>query len=191
MRQKIIPKMGKGLTNKKSSSNYAWTLLELLITISIIGIILGFFVPPIVSRITTNAKIGATRREMYELRQAIVGNPEIVAGGEYADIGFYGDVGRYPRHLVELITNRPDTTNFVYPGREAIPVWDPFTKRGWHGPYVRDDGQQGFLYDAWDMPYRILTDESGNSIGIKSAGPDGRWFGESGVTENDDITVMF
>lgn len=172
-------------------SEKGWTLVELLITISIIGIILGFFVPPIVSRITMNAKIGATRKEMYELRLAIVGNPDITAGGEYADVGFYGDVGRYPRHLIELLTNRPDTTNYVYPGREAIPIWDPFNKRGWHGPYVRDDGEQGFLYDAWDMPYRIITDNLGVPTGIKSAGPDGRWFGETGVTENDDITVLF
>jgi prepilin-type N-terminal cleavage/methylation domain-containing protein len=168
-----------------------WTLIELLVTISIIGIILGFFVPPIVSRITMNAKIGATRREINQLRQAIIGNPEIIAGGEYADLGFYGDVGRYPRHLVELVTSRPDTTSFVYPGREAIPVWDPFTKRGWHGQYVRDDGKQGYLYDAWDTPYQIITNNLGTPTGIKSAGPDGRWFGEPGTTEDDDITVVF
>ncbi len=174
----------------KIKSN-AWTLLELLVTLSIIGIILGFFVPPIVSRITMNAKIGATRSEMNQLRVAIVGNPDIVAGGEYTDLGFYGDVGRYPRHLVELVTSRPDTTRFVYPEREAILPWNPFTKRGWHGPYVRDDGEQGYQADAWDNPYRFRKDALGTPIGLESAGPDGRWFGEAGVTENDDIVFLF
>lgn len=169
----------------------AFTLLELIVSISIIGIILGFFVPPIVSRITMNARIGATRKEMVQLRDAIAGNPEIIAGGEYADIGFYGDVGRHPRHLVELVTSRPDTTSFVYPGREAIPLWSPFSKRGWHGPYVRDDGNQGYLNDAWESPYRFVKDDLGTPIGIRSAGPDGRWFGDPGVTENDDIVVSF
>jgi prepilin-type N-terminal cleavage/methylation domain-containing protein len=169
----------------------AWTLIELLITISIIGIIIAFFAPPIVSRITMNAKIGATRKEMYQLRLAVVGNPELVAGGEYSDLGFYGDVGRYPRHLIELVTSRPDTTNFVYPGREAIKEWDPYSKHGWHGPYVRDDADHGFLNDAWETPYRINTDNLGTATGISSAGPDGRWFGTAGVTENDDITVLF
>ncbi len=168
-----------------------WTLLELLVTLSIIGIILGFFVPPIVSRITMNARIGVTRSELNQLRKAIVGNPDIEAGGEYSDLGFYGDVGRYPRHLVELVTSRPDTTRFVYPGREAIPVWNPFSKRGWHGPYIRDDGNEGYLNDAWDTPYRLNTDNLGNPIGLKSAGPDGRWFGEAGATEKDDIEVKF
>lgn len=138
-----------------------------------------------------NAKIGATRREITQLRLAVVGNPEIVAGGEYADLGFNGDVGRMPRHLIELVTARPDTTSFIYPGREAIPLWDPYSKRGWHGPYVRDDTEHGFLYDAWETPYRIITDNLGTATGITSAGPDGRWFGEAGVTENDDITVLF
>lgn len=168
-----------------------WTLVELLVTISIIGIIIAFFVPPIVSRITNNAKITTTKQEMGQLRSAIMGNPDIVSGGSYADVGFKGDVGRLPRHLIELLTNRPDTTKYVYPGREVIPLWDPFSKQGWHGPYVRDDGEGGFMLDAWGNPYRFRKDGAGNTIGLESAGADGRFFGEPGTTQNDDIVILF
>ncbi|MEO0098270.1 MAG: prepilin-type N-terminal cleavage/methylation domain-containing protein [candidate division WOR-3 bacterium] len=170
-----------------------FTLLEIMIVISIIGTLLAFFVPPLVSRIQQNARITATKRNLMELRKAIVGNPEIIGGGQYLDLGFKGDVGRLPRHLIELLTNRPDTVRgFEYPGRESIPAWDPFTKKGWHGPYVRDDGKLGFLEDAWGNPILYHISPSGETIGLKSAGPDGEWYPPpSGSAENDDIIVLF
>ncbi len=174
------------------SQRPGWTLMEILVVISVIGILIAFFAPPLVSRIQRNALITATRRNLTELRKAIVGNPEIVGGGQYLDMGFKGDVGRLPRHLIELLTNRPDTmVGFEYPGRESIPGWDPFTKNGWHGPYLRDDGRLSFLEDAWGNPiiYHIVGNET---LGIKSAGPDGEWYPPpSGSGVNDDIIVLF
>ncbi len=171
-----------------------FSLLELIVVISIIGTLVTFFVPPLVSRIQRNAYITATKRNLMELRKAIIGNPEIVGSGEYLDVGFKGDVGRLPRHLVELLTNRPDTlSGFVYPGRESIPTWNPFTKQGWHGPYVRDDGKFGFLEDSWGNPIMYHISTAGETLGLKSAGPDGEWYNPAGpvIMENDDIIVLF
>ncbi len=171
------------------------TLLEILIVISIIGTLIAFFVPPLVSRVQRNAYITATKRSLLELRKAIVGNPEITGSGQYLDMGFKGDVGRFPRHLIELLTNRPDTLGgeFVYPGREPIPLWDPWTKHGWHGPYVRDDGKFSFLNDAWGNPILYHFSPDGETLGLKSAGPNGEWYNPSAppYTENDDIIVLF
>jgi prepilin-type N-terminal cleavage/methylation domain-containing protein len=164
------------------------TLIELLVVIFIIGLLLSFLVPPIVSRVTQNARITLTKNRLYQLRKAIVGE----IGPNYIDYGFKGDVGRFPRHLIELVTNRPDTIKeFTYPGKESIPAWNPFTKKGWNGPYVRDDPDHSFLYDAWETPIMYHLGPNGETLGIKSAGPDGEWYDPQRHQTNDDIIVLF
>ncbi|MEO0087108.1 MAG: type II secretion system protein GspG, partial [candidate division WOR-3 bacterium] len=119
---------------------------------------------------------------------AIVGE----VGANYVDYGFKGDVGRFPRHLIELATNRPDTLReFIYPGKESIPAWNPFTKKGWNGPYVRDDPEHSFLYDPWGTPIMYYLGPNGETLGLKSAGPDGEWYDPQRHQVNDDIIVLF
>ncbi len=165
------------------------TVIELLVVIFIIGVFLSFFLPTMTSRISMNARVNATRQEMEQIRKAIVGNPDLVSGGELVDVGFKGDMGRLPRHLIELATRRPDTTLYNYPNKESLPIWDPWNKRGWKGPYIRDDGQQGFMKDAWGEFYQFLVNSSGDTIGLKSPGIDGEW--ELHGIVGDDIKVLF
>ncbi|MEO0088763.1 MAG: prepilin-type N-terminal cleavage/methylation domain-containing protein [candidate division WOR-3 bacterium] len=168
--------------------NKGFTLVELLVVIFIIGILISFLVPPIVSRVTQNARITVVKNRLYQLRKAIVGE----VGANYVDYGFKGDVGRFPRHLIELATNRPDTLReFIYPGKESIPAWNPFTKKGWNGPYVRDDPEHSFLYDPWGTPIMYYLGPNGETLGLKSAGPDGEWYDPQRHQVNDDIIVLF
>ncbi len=190
-RDAIFPfNRGKMAINTKQYCNVKGiTIIELLVVIFIIGVFLSFFIPRVTSRIGNNARVSATRQEMEQIRKAIVGNPDLVSGGELTDVGFKGDIGRLPRHLIELATRRPDTTLFNYPNKESLPIWDPWTKRGWKGPYMRDDGQQGFMKDAWGEFYEFLIDPAGDTIGLKSPGIDGEW--DAPGTVGDDIKVLF
>ncbi|MBS4015445.1 MAG: prepilin-type N-terminal cleavage/methylation domain-containing protein [Candidatus Latescibacteria bacterium] len=160
------------------------TIVELLVVIFIIGMFIAFFTPTVLNRASTNARISATRQQLNEIRAAIVGDPNLVSGGEYVATGFKNDIGRPPRHLIELVRRVPDTL-----GLDSMSIWNPFTKLGWNGPYLRDDGKYGFLYDAWGDLYEFLFDSDSNAIGIKSRGPDGEWFGPG--LRDDDIIVQF
>ncbi|HTW91514.1 MAG TPA: prepilin-type N-terminal cleavage/methylation domain-containing protein [bacterium] len=179
--------------NSTSRNAHGFTLIELLVVISVLGLILAFFVPTIAGRITQNARRVATLQGLRVLRDAIAGNPDVQMSGEMVTSGFKNDVGRYPYDLIELATSRPDTgiyTSIVYVGKGILPAWDPYIKKGWNGPYVREDGRMGYRYDSWGDTLRLYI-VGGETLGIESRGPDQLWNGTPGAKDTDDIIVMF
>ena len=187
-RVSIIP-----VVNSTSRVARGFTLVELLVVISVLGIILAFFVPTIVGRITTNARRVATMQEMRTLRDAIAGNPDLTVGGEMIATGFKNDVGRWPRDLVELVTRdpfQPPWSAINYSGKVVLPQWDPYLKKGWNGPYVREDGNFGYRTDAWGMDYTLYV-VGPETLGLWSAGPDQLYLGQPGAVDSVDIRVMF
>jgi prepilin-type N-terminal cleavage/methylation domain-containing protein len=175
------------------SSDRGFTLIELLVVISVLALLLAFFIPPMISRVTTNARRTGTLQEMNVIREAIMGNPDIRIGGEVAGYGFKQDMGRLPRDFVELATRNPFEgiySSRMYLGKETLPGWDPYIRKGWNGPYIREDGAMGYLYDAWGTPYRYWV-EGNETLGIESAGPDGLFWGQQGAVRDDDIRVRF
>jgi len=118
-----------------------FTLIELVIVIVALGILAAFAVPRFAD-MTTSSKITATKDEMILLKKAIVGNPSTVAGGEYVDRGFEGDVGFAPSRLQDLAV-KPD----------SVPTYDKFTRIGWNGPYIDTSGG-AYLTDAWGAGYQ-------------------------------------
>lgn len=184
----IIPQV-----RRTSACRRGWSLVELLVVISVLGIILAFFVPPIVSRITTHSRRVQTQQELDVLRDAIAGNPGATIGGQVVQMGFKQDVGRLPRHLIELATHDPFSgiyQNVNYIGKEVIPEWDPYLKKGWNGPYVREDGNLSYTEDAWGILYRYIVEDN-ETLGLESAGPDQVFFGQPGATVDDDIRARF
>jgi prepilin-type N-terminal cleavage/methylation domain-containing protein len=177
----------------KRRSDRGFTLVELLVVISVLGVILAFFVPTIISRITTNARRTATLQELRVLRDAIAGNPDMQMGGEMVATGFRIDVGRLPRDLIELVTRNPFEGLYAgvnYVGKETLAVWDPYIKKGWNGPYIREDGNMSYRFDAWDLPYKYIV-EGSDTVGLMSAGPDGLFLGQPGARDSDDVKVRF
>jgi prepilin-type N-terminal cleavage/methylation domain-containing protein len=176
-----------------SRSAHGFTLIELLVVISVLGTILAFFVPIIVGRITTNARRVATIQELRIVRDAVAGNADLAMGGEMVVTGFKNDVGRYPRDLIELATDNPFDpfySDVPYPGKETLPAWDPYIKKGWNGPYIREDGAKGYRYDAWGNQYRFYI-VNNETLGLESMGADGFWNGQQGARDSDDVRVRF
>ena len=176
-----------------SRGAHGFTLIELLVVISVLGIILAFFVPTIVGRITTNARRVATIQELRMLHDAIVGNADVQMGGEMVVTGFKNDYRRYPRDLIELATDNPFVPPYVgrvYPGKEVLARWDPYIKKGWNGPYVREDGEMGYCEDAWGNEYDFYI-VNNDTLGLRSMGADGFWNGAPGARDSDDVIVRF
>jgi prepilin-type N-terminal cleavage/methylation domain-containing protein len=179
--------------NSTSRSDHGFTLIELLVVISVLGVILAFFIPTIVGRITSNARRVATMQELRMLHDAIVGNPDQTMNGEMVVTGFKNDVGRFPRDLIELATNNPFDGIYAtvnYAGKETLPAWDPYIKKGWNGPYVREDGEMGYRFDSWGKAYRYYVVGS-ETLGLESAGADQLFLGQPGARDSDDVRVRF
>ncbi|MEA1980568.1 MAG: prepilin-type N-terminal cleavage/methylation domain-containing protein [candidate division Zixibacteria bacterium] len=117
-----------------------FTLIELVIIIVVLGILAAVAIPKF-SDISDSSKVTATKKEMQNLQRAIVGNPSIIAGGQYIDRGFEGDVGFSPQQLVDLVT-KPD----------SIPTYNRLTRIGWNGPYI-ESTDNSYLIDAWGNNY--------------------------------------
>lgn len=122
------------------SSEVGFTLIELVITIIILGIVAAVAIPKF-GTLSEEAKANATREEIRRIKTAIIGDPQVTAGGTYINRGFEGDIGYPPTNLIDLV-RKPD----------SIASYDKFTRLGWNGPYL-DSAEMNFLYDSWDNLY--------------------------------------
>ncbi len=129
-----------------------FSLVELTALIVIVGILAAIAIQSLTSSLKDTRKI-LTEREMEALSDAIVGNPEIMAGGVRSDFGYVGDVGAFPPNLTALVTN---------PGSYST----------WHGPYLPDRFTQDtsdFKLDAWGKAYAYAGGNTITSTGGGSA----------------------
>jgi general secretion pathway protein G len=111
-----------------------FTLMELLVVLLIIGVLSTVAIRTI-DATRDRALFDQTAEEMKELAEAVVGDPGLLTDGRRVDFGFYGDVGRMPVDLRELVESS-----------------DP----NWNGPYIRralGGDSVGYLHDAWGDPY--------------------------------------
>ncbi len=131
---------GPRIGNPKRLSADGFTLIELVIIIVILGIVAAVAVPKF-GTLSEEAKANATREEIRRIKTAIIGDPQVTAGGQYINRGFEGDIWYPPTNLIDLV-RKPD----------SITTYDKFTRLGWNGPYL-DSNAMNFLYDSWDNLY--------------------------------------
>lgn len=144
-----------------------FTLIELVIVIILLGIMSAVVVPKF-GTLLLRSKINATKGDLMVIREAIVGSGDLVSGGLVSGAGYKYDVGASPSQLEDLITRQA-----------GVNAWNKYLQLGWNGPYLQDDGNDDYKYDAWGNAY-TLTDSS-----IVSNGPDELAGG------GDDIVVLY
>ena len=157
--------------DSKSSHDTGFTMIELVMVIVVMAALAAVSVPRI-NDFITNSKIQASKNEMLQIRAAISGTPDRTAGGRYVDRGYVGDVGALPTSLNDLLTQ---------PG--AVSDYDYFSRTGWNGPYLQDNGTGEILRDAWFTDYVLDVSDST----IRSWGPNKT--DDSGT--GDDILIKY
>ena len=155
----------------KNSPNAGFTMIELVMVIVVMAALAAVSVPRI-NDFITNSKIQASKNEMLQIRAAISGTPDRTAGGRYVDRGYIGDVGALPSSLNNLL---------VKPG--DVDPYDYFSRTGWNGPYLVDNGTGEILRDAWLVDYVLNVADST----IRSFGPNKTDNSGTG----DDIVIKY
>ena len=152
----------------------AFTLIEIILILVLLGVIAGIAIPRYVD-LTGAGKRNVTQERMNSIRRAIMGDPTVVAGGQFSYAGFRGDVNQLPSPLSQLTT------------QGALASWNKFTRSGWNGPYV--DAAQ--LNDGWGNSITIgnfdASGVNGRTFTLRSAGPDGI----AGNSDDIVLTVNF
>ncbi len=133
----------------------------------LVGIISVVAIPNFIN-FTDDGKTVTTQEKLISIKKAIIGDPSIVMGGRVVAAGFYAHIGSYPASLNDLVT------------QGAYPVYNPFTKIGWRGPYL-DSSSADWNLDSWQVA--IVYSQAGQTI--TSCGPDGA------CGNADDIQVAF
>lgn len=96
---------GDAMANPGKRAHRGFTLIELIVVISIIGLLLTLAVPRYFASIE-RGKQAVQQQNIYALRDALD--------------KFFGDTGHYPENLEELVTKRY---------LRSVPL-DPFTEQG-------------------------------------------------------------
>ena len=159
------------MTKRTIELSKGFTMIELVTVISLMGVLAAVAVPRI-NDFITNSKIAASKNEMLQIRAAISGTPDRTAGGRYVDRGYIGDVGAVPSSLTDLTTK---------PG--AVDDYDYFSRTGWNGPYLQNDGTGEIFKDSWNTLYVLNVADST----IRSYGPNK--VDDSGG--GDDILIKY
>ncbi len=152
------------MTTHRDASSGGFTLIEIVIIISVLAILAAAISPAILQQVV-DTKIDTTKKEVRILHEAIVGRSD--TPGSY---GFVGDLGRVPVSIDELVKPRPGTPLYTTETVRGVGM-------GWKGPYINvGDTKDDYLNDAFGRPYRSVYGQ------IRSAGPDG-------VFDNEDDIV--
>lgn len=168
--------MVEGVMTSPLASNKGFSLIEILMVIILIGILAVASIDEVTDTID-EGRFEVTRKEMYQIRDAIIGNRKLLDVGGRVSFGFNGDNGALPAALGDLTTN---------PGN---PVWavDAGSRIGvgWNGPYLLGgDDAADFTNDSWGNAY--VWSPGDNPPTLVSLGADGL---VGGAIFNQDITI--
>jgi len=170
------------------TADKGFTLVEVVIILVVVGILAAISIP-LLFRIFQVTAEDATRNEMQNLKQAMIGNPTKLNGTVRADFGFLGDIGCLP---TTAFPSAPALDRLLTAGTLPTPFNFNAAKQagaGWNGPYITGaaTGQATaeFENDQWGNPYTYLPAAGvcPMTATLTSNGPDGT------LSTSDDITL--
>lgn len=144
-----------------------FTIVELLMVILLVGIMSAVAIPQFVD-FGAAARVTLTRDKLIAFKMAIVGDSRAIQNGQYMQPGFENHIGSLPVTLNDLRV------------QGAHPNYDPFTKRGWRGPYILTSDTQWNL-DSWGT---VIQYNAGTRV-LTSCGPN------LTCGNADDISLQF
>lgn len=166
-----------------------FTLIEIVIVLAIIAILAAISLPAVYSQIV-RAKEEAVKKEMENLKIALIGDPKLSNNGIRSDFGYLGDMGTFPEDLDKIAMKNNTAAGWSQPSWSFSGFLR--TGAGWKGPYIKaifSSENPLFKMDEWGNEYVYSTDDYINSNGdlvdakIQSWGPD------EALNTNDDIRV--
>ncbi len=180
------------------------SLIELIVVLAVLIAVAGVAVVnygPVASR----AQDEATRAALRELRDVFVGNA--------AGPGYLSDVGRAYDNpdpnlsAAQRVAYRQEMRFLFAPPEFAtepagivVSDFDPVTRRGWRGPYLRDVARDGWGTPlVLQVPFEAFSppddDEARRHARLVSAGPNGvidtplTWYLPADRPTSDDLIV--
>ncbi len=115
------------LPTNKIRGRRAFSLVELIIVITILAVIAAIAIPQLGNRMT-KAKITAARTQLQTVRSALVGSPD--APGLADDLRYVCGGRLSLLSLANLLVH----TNLL--DGSSMPAFDPASGQGWRGPYL-------------------------------------------------------
>jgi prepilin-type N-terminal cleavage/methylation domain-containing protein len=162
------------VTSTLTKSSAGFTLVEILMVIMLVGILTTMAISGF-HDFSSDARTVVTRERLNSIKAALVGDARFVSAGTFTKPGYEAHCLGSPTSLSDLVT---------MPGAGVCATaYDPFTKRGWRGPYV-DGTVANWNADGWSTPFEYF------SVGppartLRSCGPD------LTCGTADDISVTF
>lgn len=126
---------GNAMLNTHQRSHCGFTLIELVVVISIVGLLLTLAAPRYFASIE-RGKSAVQQQNIYSLRDAID--------------KFLGDIGRYPENLDELVAKRY---------LRSVPL-DPFTL---HSDWIPLPPPDENLTGVYDIKSAMIKEGNGNA----------------------------
>ena len=135
--------------------------------ILIVGILSAVVAPQFID-FSLEAKSTVTQQKLLDLKTAIAGDSRAVSQGQYVQPGYEVHMGAPPATLNDLRV------------QGAQSDFDPYTKKGWRGPYITTTDPDWNL-DGWDT----TIDYNSGTRTLRSCGAD------KVCANGDDIVVQF
>ena len=154
----------------------AFTLVEVVVILVVLSVLAAVAIP-MAFRIFQVTAEDATRGEMANLKNAMIGNPQKLQSSFRSDFGFLGDIGCMPAVLDRLLSAGGLPTPYTFDSTKQAGA-------GWKGPYITGTPGEVFTTDQWGNSY-TYTPEAGPcplTATLTSSGPDV-------ASTSDDITV--
>jgi len=141
-----------------------FSLVELTVVLLIITLLTSVAVRE-TSELAFQTRYEQTKERLEMIRQAILGNPKLIANGQQAVSGFVADMGRLPRNIRELIQRWGDC-NIDKGDRsqaECAALSGTWTDSAWSSDAVADiDPETGLRY-GWNGPYLSISGNPADS----------------------------